>query len=89
MLEFQGPTGPKILAPAEGWLVTLTSNLASLELGKIKKIIVYQFSHHYRQFGITFVVVWGRKWPQEQSVLLCCLRLPGTQDNTTRIDQSL
>ena len=31
-LEFQGPTGPLILAPAVGWLATLTFSFASLNL---------------------------------------------------------
>ena len=35
-LEFQGPTGPPILAPAVGWLATLTFGLASLNLSKLR-----------------------------------------------------
>ena len=34
-LEFQGPTGPQILAPAVGWLATLTYGFASLKLNKL------------------------------------------------------
>ena len=35
ILEFQGPTGPQILAPAVVWLATLTFGLASLNLIKL------------------------------------------------------
>ena len=33
ILEFQGPTGPQILAPAVVWLATLTFGLASFTFG--------------------------------------------------------
>ena len=32
----QGPTGPQILAPAVGWLATLTFGLALLNLSKLR-----------------------------------------------------
>ena len=35
ILEFQCPTGPQILAPAVGWLATLTFGVSSLNLDKM------------------------------------------------------